>query len=100
MTTFTNRPGALGLASVAAMTLAGSTVQAQPLYVPPSVKAQVNPANQLAASLALNQWAYNASLVGRNYNALTYGLATNPYAPYGQGFQGVSCIVNYLLEDC
>jgi uncharacterized protein (TIGR03000 family) len=48
-----------------------------------SQRALINPYNRRAASVAMNQWAYNAALVGRNYNALRYGVAINPYAPYG-----------------
>jgi hypothetical protein len=69
-------------ACLAGLALA-TTLQAQPIYVPPTARLMMNPANRLAATMAMNQWAYSASLIGRNYNALTYGLATNPFAPYG-----------------
>ncbi len=83
MVTLSKGLGVAILAGVAALVLIVPTVSAQPLYVPTSQRGLMNPYNRLSASLAMNQWAYSASLVGRNYNALTYGTATNPYAPYG-----------------
>src|SRR5437868_14864065 len=79
----TKRLGVAAFAGAVVLGLGVSTVSAQPVFVPTSQRALINPFNRLSTSLALNQWANNASLVGRNYNALTYGTATNPFAPYG-----------------
>lgn len=80
MVTFRKWPGTAALAALAGVVLV-EAASAQPIYVPPTARLQLNPVNRMAASLAMNQWAYNASNIGRNYNALVNGVAINPFAP-------------------